>query len=353
MLDSPTRALGWDASIGRLMFRLPRRRQAFVPLSAAVVLVLALGGCGGGATDGGSATATVPATSSDWSAAALGRESQNAAVTPVVINSVLGVGTNRLAIGLFTRDRQLVTDASNARLRLFSLEGDRGLLVSEYALTASMLPQEGTVHVHTDGAEHLHDAPNVTIYVANLELPRADFWGAEVTFTIGGKQQRQRLRFAVQPSTPEPAVGAQVPASAQKTLRDGIPLADLDSSAVPQRGLHELTIAEAVSNGKPSVIAFATPAFCQTRFCGPVVEQVVLPAAQRYGDRINALHIEPYDVPAARTGTLRGEAVMEEWGLQTEPWVFVLGKDGRVRDKFEGILSPDELDAAIDRALAA
>ena len=334
------------------MSRSRPRRPVFAIFFVSVILIApALGGCGAEGPE--EATGTSTAASSDWSAETLGRESQNATVTPVVINSVLGVGTNRVAIGLFTRERQLVTDATGAQLRLFSLEGDRGLFISEHALAASTLPQEDTVHIHTDGAQHVHDTPLVTMYVANLELPRAGFWGAEVTVTTGGRQQRERLRFAVQPTTPEPAIGAPAPASAQKTLRDGIPLADLDSSAVPQRALHDLTIAEAVRSGKPSVIAFATPAFCQTRFCGPVVEQVVVPAAQRYGERINALHIEPFEVPAARTGTLKTEAVMDEWGLQTEPWVFVVGKDGRVREKFEGTLSPEELIAAIERALDA
>ena len=335
------------------MLRISARSQVLAPVAGGLLMLaiaLALGGCGseGGApTDG---TPTSKATTSDWSAEALGRESQNAPITPVVINSVLGVGTNRVAIGLFTRERQLVTDATNTQLRLFSIEGDRGLVVSEHALSASTLPQEGS-GTHSDGAQK-HDTPLVTMYVTNLELPRAGFWGAEVTFTTGGRPQRQRLRFAVQPATPEPAIGAPAPPSAQKTLRDGIPLADLDSSAVPQQALHELTIAEAVRSGKPSVIAFATPAFCQTRFCGPVIEQVVVPTAQRYGARINTLHIEPFDLPAARAGSLKPEAVMSEWGLQTEPWVFVVGKDGRVREKFEGILSPEELTAAIERALA-
>lgn len=337
--------------------RLPSLRRALAPLVLVALFAAACGAGGASSTDGTSSTSKstsgAPAASGEWSAEALGREAQAAPVTPIVINSILGVGTNRVLIALFTKDQQLIADATNAQLRLFSLEGDRGLQVSEHALTPSHMPAESTIHPHADGAQHLHDAAGVTAYATTLELPRSAFWGAEVSFVQGGRQYRQRLRFAVQPSTPHPAIGASVPPSVQKTLRDGIPLADLDTSAVPRPELHELTIAEAVANGKPTVIAFATPAFCQTRLCGPVVEKVVVPAAQKYGARINTLHIEPFEVPAARTGVLKTEAVLLEWGLETEPWVFVLGKDGRVRDKFEGIVSPEELLAAIDRALAA
>jgi hypothetical protein len=246
-----------------------------------------------------------------------------------------------------------VGSATDARVRLYSLEGDRGTLVSEHQLRRSSLPLDGTVHEHADGTQHLHNGPEVAMYTVVVELTRPEFWGAEVSWSLDGKPQRQRVRFFVQPRTPEPSVGAEAPASIQKTLRDGIPLADLDTSKVPQAALHEQTIAEAVRSGKVSVVAFATPAFCQTRFCGPVVESVIVPAWQRYGDRINVLHVEPFDVPAARAGALKPEPITAEWGLQTEPWIFVIGKTGRVAAKFEGIVSVEELTEAIDAALGA
>jgi peroxiredoxin len=42
---------------------------------------------------------------------------------------------------------------------------------------------------------------------------------------------------------------------------------------------------------------------------------------------------------------------MREWGLQSEPWTFVVGADGRVKDKFEGSVSVTELSAAVRRLL--
>ena len=55
-----------------------------------------------------------------------------------------------------------------------------------------------------------------------------------------------------------------------------------------------MTVAEAIDTKKPTLIAFATPAFCQTRFCGPVIEEVVAPLAKDYRGRANFVHIEPY-----------------------------------------------------------
>ncbi len=327
-----------------------RRWLRSLALAAALILLV---GCsrGGEPSAAGSPAGADGAVS--WSAEALGREAQRAPSAVIVVNSAPGVGVNRLAFGVFDRTGQPVTTAADAHVKLFSLEGDRGTLVSEHALRRSALALDGTSHQHTDGTQHLHEGPDIAMYTAVVELTRPEFWGADVTWSLDGRPQRQRVRFFVHPATPEPAIGAPAPRTVQRTLRDGVPLAELDTSAVPQPALHEQTIAEAVTSGRVSVIAFATPAFCQTRFCGPVVEAVVVPLAERYRDRVNVLHIEPFDVPAARRGSLQPVPAVSEWGLQSEPWVFVVGKDGRVTAKFEGVMGLDEVVEAVDRALAS
>jgi peroxiredoxin len=38
---------------------------------------------------------------------------------------------------------------------------------------------------------------------------------------------------------------------------------------------------------------------------------------------------------------------VEEWGLPTEPWTFVLDKEGRVHAKFEQFTPAEEIEAAL------
>jgi len=57
---------------------------------------------------------------------------------------------------------------------------------------------------------------------------------------------------------------------------------------------------------------------------------------------VNYLHVEPYsnlDDP----DNLTPIKAVEEWGLQSEPWVFVVDADGKLAAKYEGVLSADEL----------
>ena len=42
---------------------------------------------------------------------------------------------------------------------------------------------------------------------------------------------------------------------------------------------------------------------------------------------------------------------VSEWRLPSEPWVFLVGRDGRIRARFEGSVSAAELSAAVQRML--
>lgn len=319
--------------------RNPIIHAAAVLMAAALLLPIAA--CGGGTSD----------TDIDWSINAL--IDPDAGIEPVLVTSRVGVGETRLAFALFDNDRNLIDGAETPRLRLFTIDDeDRGTLVTEADLHIAQLVGEGTPHAHADGSDHLHEGPTTTVYAATAQLTQPGWWGAELRFDLDGRARTLRYRFSVAAGTPEPAIGAPAPPSRQLLLADVEDIALVDTSTTPNPALHQLTVADAVATGRPTVIAFATPLFCQTRFCGPVVEQVVSPVWDRYGSEVNVLHIEPYDVTRARTGELVPVPSMLEWHLQTEPWIFVLDREGRVLAKFEGIMSLEEVSAAVDRALA-
>ena len=44
---------------------------------------------------------------------------------------------------------------------------------------------------------------------------------------------------------------------------------------------------------------------------------------------------------------------MRQWNLQSEPWSFLVGRDGRIKAKFEGPVSVRELRAAVESMLVA
>jgi hypothetical protein len=356
---------------------MPRSIRLLNPLALLLVLAAAmlLAACSSDSDDdepgqaGGSATATARAGSSEdgsWAPEKLATR-QDDPVHPIIINGQLGPGPSRIAFALFDAEGRLIQNADPVTVRLFTLDGDTGTLASEHTLRMVDLPQlpDHTPHTGHTGdpatadstplsISLTHEDAFATVYVANAELVAGD-WGAELSATIDGDQHDNlRIRFTVFESTSEPAIGEKAPATRQTVLADVDDVAEIDSSTVPIPELHELTVAEAIESGKPVVVAFATPAFCQTRFCGPIMESVVVPVWKEVGDRAVFVHIEPYDLHEARTnGRLVPVPALAEWGLMTEPWVFVLDAEGRVAAKFEGITDPSEVRDALDPLLGA
>jgi hypothetical protein len=85
--------------------------------------------------------------------------------------------------------------------------------------------------------------------------------------------------------------------------------------------------------------------------CGPVVD-VAAHVYEDYKDRVEFIHIEPWDLPTIRNeGKLVPTAITREWRLPTEPWTFVIGKDNLITARWESLVTPEELSAALEEAL--
>jgi hypothetical protein len=75
-----------------------------------------------------------------------------------------------------------------------------------------------------------------------------------------------------------------------------------------------------------------------------MMESVMDPLAQQYAGQATFIHIEPYQLDALRdTGQQIAVPATMEWHLQSEPWVFVIDRQGKIAGKFEGIASASEV----------
>ncbi len=325
-------------------------------------VVLAIGGvaaaCGGdadsessGGRDGAGLDPSV------WSAEALSPD-PDAVFVPLLINSNLGVGANRLVMALINRDGVTVLDAQ-VEARFFTLETEDGTdTVASVADAGELVMRGRTIvpsidHVHPDGEVHAHQSSPAGVFVTDIRFEQSGWWGAELDARgAEGDAEDIRVKFFVREATLEPGVGDPAPRTTQPVLADVQDIGELDTSRPPNPEFHDMTVAEAIQTGKPVVVAFATPAFCQTQFCGPVLSGAVAPLAAQFGDTIEIVHIEPFDLAAVEQGEgLVAVPELAEWGLVTEPWVFVVGGDGTVAAKFEGIVEAEEIASVLTRLL--
>ncbi len=311
------------------------RRQIVAALSATALL----GAC--------SPVAPGPATPSSAKAPGAVQEP----LTPLISTPELVTGENRFAFGLQQGARLL--EGERVSVGVFELNGALATLKARYP--APYLPLEivegnSRTHVHPDGQAHSHDAAGSPrgIYVSQVQFDKPGTWGIEVVREANGSPaDSARLQVSVLATAPSPAVGTPAPKSRNLIATDVADLAAIDSSDPPDPRLHQVRIADAIDQGRPLLIAFATPRYCTSRVCGPVLDVVrsLLPA---YGDRVAFVHQEIWEDFAAQ----RHYATVQEWNLQSEPWVFLVDGKGTIRAKFAGIATGRELSSALDSLLA-
>ena len=197
--------------------------------------------------------------------------------------------------------------------------------------------------------------PRVGVYVADLDLPTAGAYGVEFTTTpAGGAAEVIRTTMDVQPSTDVIGVGDMAPASKTPTLDqvDG-DIAKISTDSEPVPAFYETSIAEAVAAKEPFVVAFATPKFCTSQQCGPTLDRLK-PIAAKHPD-VTVINVEPYLLeevdgslqPVLTNGALTPTQAVNEWHLPTEPWVYVVDRDGVVTASYMLIFSDEELDEAM------
>ena len=209
---------------------------------------------------------------------------------------------------------------------------------------------EGDAKLERIGVAGGAQADATHIYVSRLTLPEpGTYW--LVAEPEGGAMPVQALGNVIVEDSEVPNVGDAAPATDTPTLSSvGGDLSKLSTGGAPDERLYRHSIAGSLRAKTPFVVTFATPKFCRSRTCGPVVEVVGDVAARYEDENVRFIHVEVFEGNDPAKGYNR---FMREWNLTTEPWTFVVGADGKIAERFEGTVSTLELEAALDALPAA
>ena len=263
-------------------------------------------------------------------------EDATAQIQLVLVPSEVIVGSNRFAVGIFDQGGDLVHDA-DVHLHFYDLT-DHSNPFFESEVDAYSLSTE---------------AGDVTIFAFDREFDHAGDWGVEVEVTFpDGSEALNGMRFFVVDDSQSIKPGEKVPEIHTPVLADvNHNLSLLSSAENPNPAFYEKSLDQALTNGKPTLLLFATPAYCQTRFCGPSYE-IFGALEERYRGVINFIHVEVF------TGLPNPEAInwavspaMEQFGLESEPWVYLIDREGIVLYRVEGLFTTEELHNSIQRYL--
>ena len=192
-------------------------------------------------------------------------------------------------------------------------------------------------------------------FAAEVDFDRPGPWRLDIVADGPDATGWAAHEFEVLEESPVPALGSIGPLSENKTLAAFGDLALVTTDYSPDESLYQITVREAVESPLPTVVVFASPAFCTTATCGPQVDTVSELRAQ-YDGQAHFIHVEIYDNPDEIQGDLtkaRISPTVDEWGLTqlphwfNESWTFVLDAEGRVQDRFEGFATFVELEESL------
>jgi len=328
-----------------LMRRIPfLAARARAPLAVALALGLTLTACGGGGGKGAAKDGTTSSTVPDK-------------VQGSVASYDLAVGpASRFTLGIFNEAKGAVGYGALPFSFFFLGETSAsGTPQPGPTATATYLPLPGSPAPPADASKpvYLPSGTDRGVYAADVAFDRPGYWGVSVTVDLGGPQ-KVNTPFKLLAKHAVPAPGDAAPATQNLTLSThGAPPSASDSRApatppVPAAELHQTTVAQALAEKRPVVLVISTPTYCESQFCGPVTEMVG-DLAKSYANRARFVHIEVWKDyqakqlnDAAKEWIARGEDI-------NEPWVFLIGADGKISARFDNVVTRSELEPLIQK----
>jgi len=249
----------------------------------------------------------------------------------------LGVGTNRFGFVMTSSTGFVTEPTTKLTTRFVPDRGDESDVVQRATAYFQPWPYG-----------------NRGMYAGELEFDRAGTWRVEIEVVAqDGFPAVAELIVEVGESTSAPNVGDAAIRSVTRTLEDVGSLAELSTGSKQDEDLYRTTLAAAIDSGMPTVVVFASPAFCTNAVCGPQVE-VLKELKDLYKDEANFVHVDFYDNPHEIQGDLdraRISPAVTEWSLPSIEWTFVIDGDGTVTARFEGFATLSEVEAALKSLL--
>lgn len=183
------------------------------------------------------------------------------------------------------------------------------------------------------------------LYKAAIPFDVPGQWEIDWTISTGETTQPFLVLVAEEPTTV--AIGEAAPRSSTPTLADTA-LEDLTTDYPVNEAFYDLSLDEALENGMKTVAVFATPAYCTSAACGPMMQQIKeLQGAQK---GVNWVHVEVYqgfNDPGFAPDVSHLAPAVVDYRLQSEPWIFVMDEQGIVIARIEGVLGEGELEALL------
>jgi hypothetical protein len=278
--------------------------------------------------------------------------------TAQAVSYDLAVGNNpRVLVGLLAGDQGLVAfgsvrfDFEYLGTKQRPIKPQRGpTATATYRLVAGI-----NVSDRPSEPRLIKPSQAIGVYAAeNVNFERAGRWRVLATVRFGDKSARVPTTFNVGTKHRVVNVGDAAP----RTDNPLVPSADVSPASIDSRAtratpapdpvLHATTVSTALSTGLPVVLVVSTPTYCLSQFCGPITDSVNA-LAPEFAGKVAFVHLEVWkNFQRQQINNAAAEWILPRNGSgdANEPWVFTIGRDGIVQQRFDNVTSDEELRAA-------
>jgi hypothetical protein len=298
-------------------------------------------------SDGGSGQGSTPT----------GDQAISLAVAPASFDLAVGED-RRVLLAVFTDQRERVAGGT-ITVRLAHL-GDEpgGQAALGEPMTATFLPIPGLDIAAPERGPAIVGTDVLTgVYRVDVDLDAPGFWGVQVSadlVDVGTVEGRATFRVLDAPEVVD--VGDPAPPT-PNLVREDIEAGRAPASALDSRlrsaderdraaTLHTTRVDESIAAGRPVIVAVTTPVYCVSLVCGPLTDYLV-DVAERFGDRADFAHLEVWEDYEAQRLSPAAAAWIQTATGGNEPWVFLVDGEGRIAARWDNVVDPAELEAAL------
>lgn len=253
----------------------------------------------------------------------------------------------RVQVGVFGSTDQGVELLTGGSIPLTLVAADGGDPIEGQA---HYIPAPGTPSTKDPGLTPPSQARGV-YQLDDITFPTTGVWQAQLSFTSGEEPIDLTAQFPVADKPALPAPGQPALQTVNLTMADkGDPQA-IDSRAqdgapVPDPELHQDTIAGAIAAHRAVLALFATPVYCVSRFCGPTTD-ALQQLAKTGPSSADYIHVEIWkDYQSSTVNKAAGQWLLRDGNI-TEPWLFLIGPDGTIVDRWGPLFDPAEVRAEL------
>ena len=272
----------------------------------------------------------------------LAEEVKGAGSTEVgLATSVFTVGEDRLAFGMIDDQGQFVYGPTAVYMAPTPDDPAQG----PFLAPADVLITQGRYRSQQAAEE---SDPFAAVYQADVRFDQKGPWAVLVVTQTGNTfvAAPTRVEVSTKKADEIPDVGEPAPKVATDTLASVGGNEDMLDTRTPPSDMHDKSLDEVLGK-KPVALLFSTPQLCQSRVCGPVTD-IAVQLKAKYGDDVEFIHQEVYVNNVPNAGL---RPPLQAFRLRTEPWLFVIDKDGKITARLEGSFGQKAFEDALKTAL--